>query len=214
MSNLLESPLPPQNVKGRILRSATRLFARNGFRGTSLQSIVDEVGIRKQSLLYHYPSKEALREAVIADLVARWNLRLPVILSAATSRTDHLDAILSEVTDFFAEDPSRARLIWREALDRPRQTREAMSQDFGPWLTLVTDGIRRGQKAGHLRSDVDPEAWISQLIVLVIGTFAAADLAASAFPESTEDAVTRQVTELIRTARHSLYLSPPIEESA
>ena len=134
-----------------------------------------------------------------------------MILTAATSRTDHLDAILSEVTDFFAEDPSRARLIWREAIDRPRHTRDAMSQDFGPWLMLLTDGIRRGQEAGHIRSDVDPEAWITQLcwslapLLLQVGCFR--------LPGIVRRRVSRQVAELIRTARHSLYSSSPTEEA-
>jgi AcrR family transcriptional regulator len=201
------------DVKSRILRTATRLFAKQGFSGTSLQAIVEEVGIRKPSLLYHFPSKEALREAVLAQLVASWQVRVPGILAAATSRADQLDAILGEVSDFFAEDPSRARLIWREAIDRPRRTREHMSQDFGPWLQMLTDAIRRGQESGRVRAEVDPEAWITQLIVLVIGTFAAADLAAAAFPDTGENRVDRQVAELIRTARFSLYSSSPATRS-
>jgi AcrR family transcriptional regulator len=194
-------------MKERILRTATRLFAKKGFSGTSLQSIVDEVGIRKPSLLYHYSSKEVLREAVLTNLMASWNARLPIIMAAATSREDQLDAILGEVTDFFAEDPIRARLIWREAIDRPHVTRGRMGDAFGPWLLILTDAIRRGQKSGRIRPEVDPEAWLTQLIVLVIGTFAAADLAAAAFPDTGEDRVLRQVAELIRTARSSLYIS-------
>ena len=77
--------LPKQDIKKRILRTATRLFARHGFRGTSLQSIVDQVGIRKPSLLYHYPSKEALRNAVLDDLIVHWQQRLPAVMNAATS---------------------------------------------------------------------------------------------------------------------------------
>jgi len=196
-------------MKGRILRTATRLFSRKGFSGTSLQSIVDEVGIRKPSLLYHFSSKDSLREAVLAELMNSWNARLPVIMAAATSREDQLDAILGEVTDFFAEDPNRAQLIWREAIDRPRVTRERMSEAFGPRLLMLTDAIRRGQKSGRIRPEVDPEAWLTQLIVLVIGTFAAADLAAAAFSDTGEDRVLRQVAELIRTARFSLYAPTP-----
>ena len=195
------------DMKERILRTATRLFAKKGFSGTSLQSIVDEVGIRKPSLLYHYSSKEVLREAVLTNLMASWNARLPIIMAAATSREDQLDAILGEVTDFFAEDPIRARLIWREAIDRPHVTRGRMGDAFGPWLLILTDAIRRGQKSGRIQPEVDPEAWLTQLIVLVIGTFAAADLAAAAFPDTGEDRVLRQVAELIRTARSSLYIS-------
>ena len=104
-------------------------------------------------------------------------------------------------------------MIWREAIDRPHLTRERMSEDFGPWLVRLTDAIRRGQKAGYVRSDLEPEAWLTQLIVLVIGTFAAADLAAAAFTISGTDAAERQLSELIRTARHSLYIDTPSKDS-
>ena len=200
------------DMKERILGVASRMFARRGFSGTSVQAIAEDVGIRKPSLLYHYPSKAALREAVLADLIVRWQARVPGIMAAAMSRQDQLDAILTEVSDFFVEDPTRARLIWREAIDRPHRTREQMGEEFAPWLTLLTDAIRRGQDHGRIRSEVDPEAWLTQLIVMVIGTFAAADLASAAFSKSGEYRVERQVAELIRTARNSLYYSSVFQE--
>ena len=74
------------DMKERILGVASRMFARRGFSGTSVQAIAEDVGIRKPSLLYHYPSKAALREAVLADLIVRWQARVPGIMAAAMSR--------------------------------------------------------------------------------------------------------------------------------
>ena len=58
------------DVRSEILRTATRLFAAKGFDGTSLKDIADAGGIRKPSLLYHFPSKEQLRLAVLEQLRA------------------------------------------------------------------------------------------------------------------------------------------------
>ena len=80
-----------------------------------------------------------------------------------------------------------------------------MSRDFGPWLIILTNAIRRGQESGRVRPELDPEAWLTQLIVQVIGTFAAADLASSAFPDERQNRLDRQVKTLIQTARFSLY---------
>ena len=57
------------DVRQSILETATRLFAAHGFDGTSLQDIAESVGIRKASLLYHFPAKEKLRLAVLDRLL-------------------------------------------------------------------------------------------------------------------------------------------------
>ena len=51
----------------RIVADAMALFARDGYGDTSLQSIAEAVGVSKSALLHHYPSKEALLSAVLAE---------------------------------------------------------------------------------------------------------------------------------------------------
>jgi AcrR family transcriptional regulator len=49
-----------------ILRAASQLFARSGYRGTSLASIAEAAGLSQPGLLHHFPSKSALLLAVLA----------------------------------------------------------------------------------------------------------------------------------------------------
>ena len=204
-------------VKTQLLRVATRLFADRGYSGTSIQAIAGEVGITKPSLLYHFPSKDILREAVMEDLLSEWEARLPAVLAAATGGTDRFASVFNAAADFFREDPNRARLILRETVDRPVEMRQRLGTSIGPWVRLLTEAIQAGQASGRVRPEVDPEAWLIEVVVLVIGTYAAADLAASVF--STDDVdgdgrrvlATRQLDEIIRMARTSLFV--PLEES-
>ncbi|MCA0144541.1 TetR/AcrR family transcriptional regulator [Blastococcus sp. LR1] len=57
-----------QQIDEGILDRAAALFARQGFAKTSIQDIADAVGLSKAGLLHHFPSKDALREAVIAQV--------------------------------------------------------------------------------------------------------------------------------------------------
>jgi AcrR family transcriptional regulator len=56
-----------QQIDEGILDAAAALFARRGFAKTSVQDVADAVGLSKAGLLHHFPSKDALHEAVLAQ---------------------------------------------------------------------------------------------------------------------------------------------------
>jgi hypothetical protein len=63
-----------------------------------------------------------------------------------------------------------------------------------------------GQAHGRVRPEVDPLAYVMECIALVVGTFAAADLAAGLSGEdSPATSVDRQFREILRIARTSLF---------
>jgi AcrR family transcriptional regulator len=51
----------------QILDRAAALFARHGFAHTSVQAVADAVGLSKAGLLHHFPTKDALHAAVLAQ---------------------------------------------------------------------------------------------------------------------------------------------------
>jgi AcrR family transcriptional regulator len=54
-----------EELDDEIIDCAATLFARHGFKETSVQRIADAVGYSKTGLLHRYPSKEALQQAVL-----------------------------------------------------------------------------------------------------------------------------------------------------
>src|SRR5581483_10822770 len=52
-------------TRERILDTAERLFAENGYSGTSLRAIIHHAGVNLAAVHYHFKSKEALLEAVV-----------------------------------------------------------------------------------------------------------------------------------------------------
>ncbi|KAA9161065.1 TetR/AcrR family transcriptional regulator [Amycolatopsis acidicola] len=62
------------NTRARILDTAQRLFAEQGYQHTSVRQIAERLGLTKTAVLYHFPAKVdillALAEPFLADLEA------------------------------------------------------------------------------------------------------------------------------------------------
>lgn len=196
------------NSKARILETATRLFAQQGFAGVSLQSIAERVGMSKPSLLYHFPSKDKLREGVLADVFEHWTTRLPSLLRAVTSGPGQFHALMEELVSFFTEDRDRAHLLLRELLDRPVEMKARISSSLKPLVTLVAEAIRKGQSAKVLRAEVDPEAFVLHMIALTIAMVVALPAIEPIAGEDEPRALARQEHELQRIAFTSLFSAP------
>ena len=191
------------DVRAKILEEATRLFAAHGVDGTAIQDIASAVGVTKQTLLYYYPSKHELQRGVLAHLLSRWSEILPRLLHAV-ARADRFDAILDATIEFFAADHDRARLLLREVLDRPVEMRELLAEHAAPWIGLIAESIEKAQAQKRMRADVDPQAYVIQVIHLVVGTFTTATTVRPLFgvaPGRRGLAEARLIRELKRMAR-------------
>lgn len=201
------------DIAQKILDQATQLFAAHGFDAVSLADISKRVGIRKPSLLYHFQSKDTLRQAVIEELLAHWNEQLPKLLLAATTGTEQFETVLSKTVAFFADDRDRARLILRELLDRPTEVQPLIETHVRPWVTIVADYIRRGQEQGRLWFEVDPQSYVAHVTILVIGSLATFDAVAGLAPsgETRKQLLERHTQELLRIAKTSLFRPRPAQ---
>jgi len=203
------------DVRGEILTVATRLFAGQGFDGTSIAEIAEAVGVKKPSLLYHFASKDELRQAVLDNVLARWNEMLPRVLMAATAGEDQFEGVTRELVSFFMADPDRARLLIREALDRPDDMQKRLAAHVRPVVANLSDYIRRGQGHGELHAGADAEAYLFQTITLLLCGVAFTDSFGTLMPRSSpyggrKERLTR---ELLRIARSALFLPPGAEAS-
>lgn len=209
----------------QIVEQATKLFAAKGFFGASLQDIAKAVGIRKPSLLYHFPSKDDLRRSVLEQMLQHWNEAVPRMLKAATSGEEQFDAIGEETIKFFSEDPDRARLLLRELLDRPEEMSPLVNLHVQPWTRVVCDYIRKGQAQGRVHPDIDPEAYVSTVINLILSNIAVHGVvgsllsndSASNTPAADDAAVSispRLLDEVLRVARAALFLPQPIAQES
>ena len=189
-------------IREQVLAAATHSFAAHGFDGTTLQAVAEQVGVTKQAVLHHFPSKLELHRAVLDGMLAHWRDALPRLLRSATSE-DRLRGVIEELDRFFVGDPNRARLLVREMLDRPVELKAVMRDHVRPWVELIAGYIRSGQEHSVHFADVDPEPYILLMLELCILGTTTAEVTLAAFG-STHDR-SRLRKEMFRIARTSLF---------
>ncbi|WNG22905.1 TetR/AcrR family transcriptional regulator [Cystobacter fuscus] len=179
---------PAQGLRERIRREATHLIASRGFGAISVNDVALAVGISKQALLYHYPSREALHAAVLDSLIEHSNRHLLLLLGAFTDKSaERLERVMEQLREFFDTEQDAARVFLREVLDADSPHMSVLMQGMEPWIRIAVDVLRQGQREGHVRPELDPEAAVGHVGLLLLTSFAMRR-PTSGWPESDEAA--------------------------
>jgi AcrR family transcriptional regulator len=110
-TRLVPMPRPTrQQIDDEILETAASLFARHGFKETSVQRIADAVGYSKTGLLHRYPSKEALQAAVIDRSLQELRAIITVIADLSPG-PDRDRAAVNGVAHLAMRRPGSVRLL-------------------------------------------------------------------------------------------------------
>lgn len=104
-------------TRDAILREAELVFAATGFRAARLEDIADAVGIRRPSLLHHFPTKQLLYDAVEQQIFDSMHMACEVRTADVADPIARLLAHLDAWLDFFVVRPSAARIVQRLIAD-------------------------------------------------------------------------------------------------
>ena len=136
-------------TRERILTAAERAFAERGFDGAPLESIAARAGIRRPSLLYYFPTKQALYSAVIEAVFSDLRQVLFEALSTDGSFEDRLDAVVKSFDAHVNDRPQAAQLILREILDDRGPGHDLLLTHAVPVIEMVEAFIQDSAEA-HL----------------------------------------------------------------
>jgi AcrR family transcriptional regulator len=153
-----------QQIDDEILETAASLFARHGFRQTSVQRIADAVGYSKTGLLHRYPTKEALQAAVIDRSLAELRA-ITAVVTDLPPGPDRDRAALNGVAHLAVRRPGSVRLLLSGLLGEK-------DDDMGQALEEVGAGV-------YEAFSVDPQADPARALRVVgaLGALAVARIA-------------------------------------
>lgn len=95
------------------MRAAREEFAAEGYAGATLEAISARLGIRRPSLLHHFPSKEALYAEALHSVLAELAEVLAHALRPGRFEAQ-LDALSESLTTYLAGHPEAAGLLLAE----------------------------------------------------------------------------------------------------
>lgn len=153
-----------EDRRQRILEAAQRLLTRNGSRGTTLGQIAREAGVSPAGLLHHFESKEQLLHAVLdardADDLANADFKSDPIeqLEKVAERFERSPELIGMFTVLLTENLTSEAPLHGRFLARYRLS-----------IEIIAGGIRRGQRAGNYRQDVDPAIKAAEIVAFLTG---------------------------------------------
>src|ERR1017187_2878159 len=157
--------LDPRVVRTRtaVLEAAIDLLAERGYSGFSVEGVVEATGIAKTTLYRHWPSRDDLLIAVIAELGGtgpipdtgslRHALQCFSPRRVQTAHSRQWERCMPALVEAAARHPELAKMV-------ADLTTQALGQ--------IEDLLRRGVERGELRPDFDPQTAASALMGSIV----------------------------------------------
>lgn len=161
------------NNKHKILKCSIRLFAQQGFSGTSIRQIAQNASTTIPNIYYYFENKESLYSHVLETAIDAFTQKVQSAALKKASLREQLIAMTKAKYSFISEHPELMQIFFREwfahegrTVDK-EETQTAILQSLAKMAYMVRDKIAKGE----IRK-VNPEhaAWF------LVGVFNAFDV--------------------------------------
>ncbi|HZA17687.1 MAG TPA: ScbR family autoregulator-binding transcription factor [Pseudonocardiaceae bacterium] len=163
---------PTERLQGRarvtrqaLLVAAATRFAEVGYHGTSLSEVIAASQVTKGALYFHFASKQALADAVVAEMVARWRVMVAEVNARGLDPLWSLLAQTDEVVVRKIEDPIARGGI--QLVTDPGVVCAEAATHYLYGEAAAKEQLTAAAEGGLLRSGVDP-AQIARVVVSMI----------------------------------------------
>jgi AcrR family transcriptional regulator len=194
-------------TRERILDAALSSFGTRGYEATSLDQLAAELGIRKQTILYYFPSKAELLDAVVDACAADLSDTLESALAGAGPGWSRVEAIVRSVFRLALRRPELLGLL-REVgrLGAPVSTR--LSDNLEPLVKRAREFLEAEMAAGRFRTS-DARLLLLSTYSTVLGVATEVEVLRAVGIEPTLRSTVVRRRELLRFLHSALVVDAP-----
>ena len=189
-------------TKEKILDSALESFSTSGFDATSLDVVAKSLGVRKQTILYHFATKKGLLNAVVERAAGNLIDSIEEVLNSDLKGWERIEALARMIFRLALREPLLLGLL-RE-VSRPGSVgSERLRILMTPLMDRATLWMQSEMEVGRMRR-TNPRLVILSAYSTVVGLATEIEVLRAAGIEQALRPVTIRRRELIRFLRVSL----------
>ena len=186
----------------KILDAALESFSTSGFDATSLDVVAKSLGVRKQTILYHFTTKKGLLNAVVERAAGNLINSIEEVLNSDLKGWERIEALARMIFRLALREPLLLGLL-RE-VSRPGSVgSERLRILMTPLMDRATLWMQSEMEVGRMRR-TDPRLVILSAYSTVVGLATEIEVLRAAGIEQALRPVTVRRRELIRFLRVSL----------
>lgn len=162
--------LPADQRRAATVESVIALAAEQNPSEITTAAIAQRMGVTQGALFRHFPSKDAILQAVMDWVAERLMARLDAAAATATTPLAAIEALFHANITFVAEHPGVPRMMFgelqRAGASAPKRMAQAM---LGRYRERLRHHFTAAKAAGQVPAQLDTEAAITLLIGTVQG---------------------------------------------
>ena len=159
---------PPATVNGhtipeRLIEVALRLFAENGFEGTSVQDVVSAAGVTKGAMYHYYSSKDDLLAEIYARVLRLQTERLTVFVESSDRIESRVFAAAADVVVTTIEHLDSTTVFFRSLHQLSEEKQAEVRRERRLYHDEFRGMVQEGQDAGVFREDISADLIVDYL---------------------------------------------------
>ena len=143
-------------TRDNILRAATKVFARYGYEGGSVEKISQAAKSYDRMIYYYFGNKEGLFIEVLEDMYRRMNEAELKLVLDIEKPVDSLKGVIKFVATYYSKNPEFITLLNTENLHRGKHiVKSSRARDYSsPAIAIIRQLLDSGARQGVFRPDI------------------------------------------------------------